>query len=223
MASNGVGDRPRSSTQRNGELDDPGATLELWDYRRSVVDLYARVRVMDPEDGWAYWVSARDELFRTHSQSPLPVQRRNSFSGLSYWPYDPRLRVAATVEPVPSTEILLTHSGDGVTPGRSFGRACFRLESAELSLVMYWLSDYGGGVFIPFADTTNGRETYGGGRYLLDSAKGADLGHDRERVVLDFNFAYHPSCVHDARWSCPLPPSGNRLPIAIRGGERLPG
>lgn len=176
---------------------------------------------MPPVDGWQFWVSARDELFRTHPQSPLPLQERGSFTGLPYWPPDPDLRVVATVQPTSSTEILLAHSGGGATPARSFGEACFHLASEDLSLVMYWLEDYGGGVFIPFGDATNGRETYGGGRYLIDSAKGADLGHEGDRVTLDFNFAYHPSCVYDTRWSCPLPPIENRLPLAIRGGEQL--
>ncbi len=196
-------------------------TLNLWDYRRRVADIYASVREMDPTDGWAFWVSARNDLFSSHPQSPLPAEGRESFTGLHYWPYDPQLRVSAAVEPASPTEILLAHSGDGATPARSFGRATFRLGSEELSLVMYWLDDYGGGVFIPFLDATNGKETYGGGRYLIDSAKGADLGHEGGQVALDFNFSYHPSCVHDTRWSCPLPPDGNRIPIPIRGGERL--
>jgi uncharacterized protein (DUF1684 family) len=83
------------------------------------------------------------------------------------------------------------------------------------------LEGYGGGLFVPFGDLTNGHETYGGGRYLLDSAKGADLGSHGNWVVLDFNFAYRPSCVHSDRWSCPLAPVENRLPVAVRAGERL--
>jgi uncharacterized protein len=200
---------------------EPTNTLDLWDYRRKVANIYARVRGMDPGSGRALWASARDGLLRTHPQSPLPIQERDSFTGLPYWPYDPALRVNGIVEPTPPSEILLAHSGDGATPARSFGRATFNLGSTDLSLVMYWLDDYGGGVFVPFGDSTNGTETYGGGRYLIDSAKGADLGHEGNRVLLDFNFAYHPSCVHDTRWSCPLPPTENRLPISIRGGERL--
>ena len=65
-------------------------------------------------------------------------------------------------------------------------------------------------------------ETYGAGRYLLDTVKGSDLGSERGRLILDFNFAYNPSCSYDPRWVCPLAPPGNRLPIAIRGGERYP-
>ena len=73
-------------------------------------------------------------------------------------------------------------------------------------LAVYWLNEYAGGIFIPFRDATSGKETYGGGRYLWDSAKGADLGPDGDELVIDFNYAYHPSCVYDERWSCPLAP-----------------
>ena len=88
---------------------------------------------------------------------------------------------------------------------------------------MFWLREYSGGIFVPFRDATNGTETYGGGRYLLDTAKGADLGGDADRgtIVIDFNFAYQPSCAFDPRWSCPLAPPENRLDIAIRAGERI--
>ena len=84
------------------------------------------------------------------------------------------------------------------------------------------IGGYGGGVFLPFKDATSGRETYGGGRYLLDTIKSADLGTTAHgAVVLDFNFAYNPSCAYDPRWSCPLAPAANQLPAAVRAGERM--
>ena len=73
-----------------------------------------------------------------------------------------------------------------------------------------------------FATRRAGGETYGGGRYLWDSAKGADLGSDGDELNLDFNYAYHPSCVYDPIWSCPLAPQENWLPVPIAAGERLP-
>jgi uncharacterized protein (DUF1684 family) len=88
---------------------------------------------------------------------------------------------------------------------------------------MFWLLDYAGGFFLSFRDATCGTETYGAGRYVLDTAKGADLGTDGGRVILDFNFAYQPSCSYDPQWSCPLPPRENWLTIPIRGGERFRG
>ena len=87
---------------------------------------------------------------------------------------------------------------------------------------MYWLEGYGGGLWLPFSDATSGAETYGGGRYLYDTIKGADLGISGADIVLDFNFAYNPSCAYDERWSCPLSPPENRLPFAVKAGERMP-
>jgi uncharacterized protein (DUF1684 family) len=85
------------------------------------------------------------------------------------------------------------------------------------------MAGYAGGLFLPFRDATNGTETYGAGRYLLDAAKSADLGGDPERrsLILDFNFAFQPSCAFDPRWSCPLSPPENRLDLRIEAGERL--
>jgi uncharacterized protein (DUF1684 family) len=86
------------------------------------------------------------------------------------------------------------------------------------------MAGYAGGLFIPFRDATNGAETYGAGRYLVDASKSADLGGDpvTGTMILDFNFAFQPSCAFDPRWACPLAPPENRLDIAIRAGERLP-
>ena len=87
-------------------------------------------------------------------------------------------------------------------------------------LNLYWIEGYGGGLFLPFRDATNGRVSYGGGRYLYDTIKGADLGAGSESVLLDFNFAYNPSCAYNDRWVCPLSPPENWLPQAIRAGEK---
>ena len=102
-----------------------------------------------------------------------------------------------------------------------FAEASFELDTRPLSLELYWLEGYGGGVFLSFTDATSGDSTYGAGRYLLDTVKGADLGMDGGRLVLDFNFAYNPSCASNPRWACPLAPPTNRLPVAVRAGERL--
>ena len=86
---------------------------------------------------------------------------------------------------------------------------------------MWWLDQYGGGLFLPLRDATAGDASYGGGRYLLDTAKGADLGADGEGLVIDLNFLYHPSCRYDVRWVCPLAPPGNTIDVPVRAGERL--
>jgi uncharacterized protein (DUF1684 family) len=76
---------------------------------------------------------------------------------------------------------------------------------------------------LPFQDRTNGQSTFGGGRYLYDTIKGADLGVRSTEMVLDFNYAYNPSCAYDERWVCPLSPPENHLTIEIQAGEQKPG
>jgi uncharacterized protein len=114
-------------------------------------------------------------------------------------------------------------ASDGV-PYRveEFATARFAVFGRRCELLLYWLSGYGGGLFLPFRDRTAGGETYGAGRYLLDTIKGADLGMAGHRLILDFNFAYNPSCAYDPAWSCPLAPPENHLAIALRCGERRP-
>ena len=87
---------------------------------------------------------------------------------------------------------------------------------------MWWLASYGGGVFVPLKDSTAGATTYGGGRYLIDTVKGADLGGHDGTLVLDFNFAYNPSCAYDPMWACPLAPAGNVVDAAVTAGELVP-
>jgi uncharacterized protein (DUF1684 family) len=196
--------------------------FELLDWKRHIFELYAEVRQREPEDGWRLWRATRDELFRTHPQTPLTPEARATFTGVPYFDYDPSLRVLATVEPAERERREIATSGEEPYAFTRFARALFELDGDQ-SLDLYWLEGYGGGVFLSFADATSGRETYGACRYLLDTVKGSDLGDDAGRLVLDFNFAYNPSCAYDPRWVCPLAPPGNRLVAAIRGGEQYQG
>jgi len=186
--------------------------LELLDWKRRVFDLYAHVRASDPRHGWERWREVRAELFREHPQSPAP-----GYTDLTYFGYDPAFRFLAEVEPVEEQVLEIAGSAGSLTRFRRFALARFELGTLEL----YWLEAYGGGVFLPFADETRGTETYGAGRYLLDTVKGADLGGEDGRLVLDFNFAYNPSCSYDDSWACPLSPTANRLPAEVRAGERI--
>jgi uncharacterized protein (DUF1684 family) len=197
--------------------------LDLLDWKRRVFDLYADIRAGDdPKHAWRLWRDTRDELFRSHPQTPLPPGERAAFSGLSYFDYDPALRVLADVEPASREQRDIATSGGQPYSFTRFGRAVFSVHDQGQSLDLYWLDGYGGGVYLCFADATCGEETYSAGRYLLDTVKGSDLGSEDGKLVLDFNFAYNPSCSYDPRWVCPLAPPGNRLAAAIRGGERHP-
>jgi uncharacterized protein (DUF1684 family) len=192
--------------------------LDLWDYRRRVHEIYAAIRASGAdEESWNRWREQRSVLLTTHPQSAL------ASGSPVYFDYDPSWRIEATVEPLRGEVRQVRHSGVGSTRFLRFGKVTFDKGDAEVSLFLYWLDDYAGGVFLPFRDATSGRETYGGGRYLLDTAKGADLGFAGGGIVLDFNFSYHPSCVYNARWSCPLAPQGNATAVEIRAGERLVG
>jgi uncharacterized protein len=195
--------------------------LDLLDWKRRVAELYARVRSeRDASAAVARWRAERDELFARHPQSPLAPARRAGFAGLSYFDPDPAARVLADVAPVEAQRLeVVASDGAGMAFVR-FGVARFTLAGAPVALELYWLEGYGGGLFVPFADATSATETYGAGRYVLDTVKGADLGAEDGRLVLDFNLAYNPSCSYDPRWSCPLAPRANRLEIAVRAGER---
>lgn len=194
--------------------------LELLDYRRQVSEQYAQARASGDGVGpWQTWRADRDLLFATHPQSP--IEDRAAFEGLRYFDYDPEFRVHGTFRPADNEDVEISHSGPGSTSFRRAGRVSFGILGNKATLSVMWLNAYGGGVFLPFRDGTNGHSTYGGGRYLLDTVKGADLGQIGSDLILDFNYAYHPSCVHSSRWSCPLAPPGNTLDIEVTAGERL--
>ena len=205
--------RPDDATARD--------RLDLLDWKRRVFALYAAIRAdIDPARAWEHWRAVRDELFGDHPQSPVAQPGRAAFRGLSYFPYDPELRVTAEVMPAARAETAIGSSGPEPITFERFAVAHFTAGGGERTLELYWLTAYGGGLFVPFRDETSGVETYGGGRYLLDTVKGADLGTEGGRLVLDFNFAYNPSCSYDPGWVCPLSPPANRLPLAIRAGEQ---
>ena len=195
--------------------------FDLLDWKRRVFALYDAVRSdLDHAAAWRRWRRTRDELFSTHPQSPLSSDKRSSFTSLPYFDYDPAFRARARVEPAAPERFEIPTSGNESFAFSRIGTARFALADADLSLDVFWLEGYGGGLFVPFRDETSGVDSYGAGRYLLDTVKGADLGGDADGLVFDFNFAYNPSCAYDPRWVCPLAPPGNRLDVEVRAGER---
>ena len=204
--------------------------LALADWRREIAALYARIRgVEDPKDDWRDWCETRNRLFRDHPVSPIPAARRAGYAGIPVYAYDLALRFACSIISAAKPQPFTVEIGpDGAVTMHSVGRTDGLTQSLGGELTLFWIEGYGGGLFLPFRDTTcrdetgGGGETYGGGRYLLDAIKGADLGATEDgRLILDFNFAYHPSCAHAPDWVCPLAPPDNHLPNAARGGERL--
>ena len=143
------------------------------------------------------------------------------------FPYDPAWRFRVPVTPLgdgagaPRRKTELAEGSFGYHP---FATVSFTPPRGFLTrlLTLFWIDGYGGGLFLPFRDRTNGAETYGGGRYLYDTIKGADLGAGQDEIVLDFNFSYNPSCAYSPRWVCPLAPPENTLPFRVEAGERVP-
>jgi uncharacterized protein (DUF1684 family) len=196
--------------------------LELAGWRRSVAELYAAVRSeSDAERGHARWRAGRDRLFRTHPQSPLSDDDPLRRSGLPYWDYRPDLRFTLKLL-APSAPRTLSLPTD--RSGRTAIRLVGHLELPEPvsgTIDVWWLEQYAGGLFLPLRDRTAGTTSYGGGRYLLDTAKGADLGGTARELIVDLNFLYHPSCRYNPAWECPLAPAGNVIKAEIAAGERL--
>lgn len=199
-------------------MPEPGYA-ELWDWRRRVAAIYAAVRAGgEGEAPWLAWRAARDALFRSHTQTP--IERPEGFTGLPFFPYDPALRFAVRLRPASGPTFNTSAGSDGDMRLQPFARTDGLRARLGHELTVFWVEGYGGGAFLPFTDASGACDTYGGGRYLLDTIKGADLGADEAgNTVLDFNYAYNPSCSYSSRYICPLAPPGNRFPVAVQGGE----
>jgi uncharacterized protein len=218
------------------------ATLRLADWRRRISDLYAdvrRVAATDPRAAAELWQRTRNSLYREHPQSPVPPAERTSFE-LRFFEHDPAFRFEVEVEPDDSAadphddpaagepaaapgSFGLPISIGGTMSFRRIGHVTIPFPGGQRRLGLFWMAGYAGGLFLPFRDGTNGRETYGAGRYLLDAAKAADLGagQGERSLILDFNFAFQPSCAFDPKWACPLAPPENRIDLEVRAGERI--
>lgn len=199
--------------------------LEVADWRRRVFAMYERVRESsDLVAAHDLWRRERDRLFAEHPSTPLLAEDRATFTGLPVEPYDPAWRFEVGLTPTAERRMEVETGTDGVVPFDLIGVADV---PGVGSLDVWRLASYGGGIFVPVKDGLAGKPggTYGGGRYLLDTVKGADLGPGAapESLVLDFNFAYNPSCAYDPMWACPLAQPGNSVAVEIPVGERYSG
>ncbi len=205
--------------------------LDLYDYRTRVAAMYRErdqsiLSREDPVTVWQRFRAVRDDLFAHHPQSAFDEEQRLTFQELPYFPYNTAMRFIVDVDTdVEPTRLKVAMNADESMVMTTVGRVNFVTEGESVSLSIYWLEVYGGGLFLPFRDTTCPAESYGGGRYLFDTIKGSNFlpvpGESGwKRIMLDFNYAYNPSCAYHDRWICPLAPVENRLVVPIRAGER---
>lgn len=198
------------------------SALDVASWRRAVFRLYEKARrATDLEAAHDLWRRERDRLFLEHPASPLLPADRARFTGLRVKPYDRAWRFECVIADAPPASLDVPTGTDGVV---GFDRIGLVDVPGVGSLDVWRLRSYGGGLFVPVRDALSRVEggTYGGGRYLLDTVKGADLGPGRApgSLVIDFNFAYNPSCAYDPAWACPLAPEGNVVDVEIPVGER---
>ena len=203
--------------------------LALYDYRTQVIALYReRNRALlageNPADVLERFRAGRNTLFATHAQSALDEEQQRVFEGLHYFPYNAAMCIEAELDTQvePKRQQVAMNAEEAMLM-TTVGLLHFVVESQAVTLSLYWLDIYGGGLFLPFRDTTCPQWSYGAGRYLFDTIKGSDFlwvaGATGKRMVLDFNYAYNPSCAYNDRWFCPLAPAENRLRVPIRAGE----
>lgn len=205
----------------------PKYPFSLAHWRQVVAEIYSAVRgapSLNQPQAWELYRSARDNLFRSHPQTPLTPEQHRCFAGLDYYAYDPAWRTMGTLDQdVERESFTVELPAEGLLRYTRVARVHFVARGRGAELSAFWIEGYGGGLFLPFRDATSGQETYGGGRYLYDTIKGADLGVTGSELVLDFNYAYNPSCAYNAQWVCPLAPPENWLSFAVEAGEKALG
>jgi uncharacterized protein len=159
-----------------------------------------------------------DAFMRGASESPIPAARRASFQPLPYYPIDEGYRVPAGLRVARGDEVIEMSTSTGKPRRmRRIGTLAFTLKGQQLTLTAFAEADDTAlrRLFVPFGDLTSGMDTYQGGRYLDLDLKGSGV------YDLDFNRAYHPYCVFNPEYECPVPPRENRLKVPILAGERM--
>ncbi|MBW2122513.1 MAG: DUF1684 domain-containing protein [Deltaproteobacteria bacterium] len=178
-----------------------------------MIDLHRWRRVIEGER------REKDRFFGTHWQSPIEPEDRAEFEGLRYYPPDPHYRFEASLHEHADKKVLqIQDTAGNIRNFLRWGEFHFKVGDKECRLQAYKTSPREDQLFVPFKDSTSGKETYGAGRYL-------DLHHDGDRTpdgkwILDFNRAYNPWCAYSEHYACPFVPPENTLEVHIRAGEK---
>ncbi len=185
-----------------------------------MADEHAHHHTLSYADAVTAFRADKDAFFKNSPGSPILAADRDAFSGLPYYPVDERMVIDdLALHPYTGNEPVrfeIPTSDGRLRPAERAGVFRFDIAGVEQSLTAYrFANSESETLFVPFLDSTSGSETYGAGRYLDLEAQ------DDGTYSLDFNLAYHPSCVYDPRFSCPLTPTENRLTVRVEAGERL--
>lgn len=171
----------------------------------------------------------KNKEFKESDSSPLSPKARKKFRALTYYPVNPTYRVQATMEVTPDTKFFEMPTSSGkIKRYRQYALLHFTLNGKKIKLPIYqgqalmFVPKYRNYIFIPFTDLTNGKTTYGAGRYIeYYLPKNQSPQKDKaKKIILDFNTAYNPYCAYNTGYSCPIPPRANHLPIKIEAGEK---
>ena len=203
--------------------------LSLIDWRREIFEIYSDIRrESNGKMAWEKWRVKREELFKHHPESP-PFNIKSipgSYAQPILYPYNPNFCLSSQYKVLESSEILeLITDDNSITRIQPFLKTTNLFEKLNIELTIFKILGYGGGLFMPFFDIgcSSKGDNYEGGRYLIDTIKGADLGESRKNELrLDFNFSYNPSCSYNSKWTCPIIKDYNIIPVLIDAGEKKP-
>lgn len=155
--------------------------------------------------------------------TPLLPEQLKDFKGLKYFEPDLNYKVEGKLVKDDKQDIVLMKTSTEREPAYvRYGVVYFKIDTFDLKLAVFQnkkmldLSQDTNLLFVPFRDGTNGKETYGGGRYF-----DCEIPLTGNTILLDFNKAYNPYCAYNPRFSCVIPPEENRLKIGIEAGEKV--